>query len=540
MNSEEDIPSRKDIRKFFMFISGFILLGILYNLLPTTLPFKELIFPCFIFLWILRISFGILHRQIRLYLILIGTFTLFYLLLRIIKFNAFSDHEGNIIRFLWYLYYIPMMAIPLLSFFAASLLGTAHNAKLKKSIMLLCLPLSVLIIAVLTNDYHQTVFKFLPELENWNTNYTYGFTYVIIWLWNAVLFILTVATAYKKSSFSSERKYLVLPLFAPSLCIVYLSLYQYMRNFPLKLPEVYCFMAIGFWEGLIRIGFVQSNMNYRNYFKLSHISAQIVNFDGIPVYSSNNTAKTAELIRQKGVIDENTALHSKKISAGAIFWLENTSELNRLNRALSESAARLSEETDLLAAENRVREETESLKEQNKIYDRISACTAEQLRLVSELVSEAEKNPALFEKNMALACFFTVYIKRKSNMLLRKNRTENLSAGDLLLAISESAEYLTRCNIPCLCECEENLPLTSDEVFTIFDMFEGFIEKNYKELVGFMMNIKRINDKIIIKITAEGKLSYTSLCLNGFKVFCDSEPNALYFTLEKNIGGEVL
>lgn len=294
-------------------------------------------------------------------------------------------------------------------------------------------------------------------------------------------------------------------------------------------------MAIGLWEGLIRIGFVQSNINYRNYFRLSHISAQIVNDRGEPIYSSNNNAKTAQLINNKCAVDEDIVLHNKKISAGAVFWLEDISELNRLNRELSESLARLSEEADLLAAENSVREERERLNAQNKIYDGISADTAKQRRLISAFVAEAENNPDLFEKNMSLACFFTVYIKRRSNMILRKSRNEDLSAGDLSLALCESAEYLRRCQIPCLCVCEENLPLDTDEIFTVFDMFETFVEKNYKELKGLIVNLERIKNKIFIKIIAEGSLSAPLIYLRGFDRSIKKEGDAVYFTLEREV-----
>lgn len=516
-----------------MFVSSFILLGLIYNFLPVCVPFEELILPCLIFMWILNIKQRILHRRIRLYLIITGFLAFFYIFLREVKFNGFKNDSLNIIRVIWYLYYVPMTAIPMFSFFAAKLLGTSNTARLKKSFSLLYIPLILLITAVLTNDFHQKAFKFLPDFSNWKNSYDYGFIYVLVWVWNAFFFIGTAATAYKKSKLSIKKKYLIIPFFAPALCLVYFSFYRYDIKLPFSLAEAYCFMVIGFWEGLIRIGFVQSNINYKNYFRLSHISAQLADLSGTPVYFSENTSRTEKLIREKNIAEDDLVLHNKKISAGSIFWLEDISELNRLNRELSESIARLSEETDLLAAENRVKEEREALNEQNKIYDEIFKAAAPQLRLVSKLVSEAEKNPGLFERNMALACFFTVYVKRKSNMLLRKSRGDELSGGDLSVALCESSEYLGRCGIPCLCQCDEELPFKTEEVFAVLDMLEGFVEKNYESLTGFMINIRSSENKCIIKLTAEGRLSDERISLDGFLCSSEKEKDTVYFTLEK-------
>lgn len=75
--------------------------------------------------------------------------------------------DPDVVRWLWYLYYLPMLVIPLLAVFVAASLGRSERYRLPRWTRLLYLPVGALVALVLTNDFHQLVFVFPPEAAVW-------------------------------------------------------------------------------------------------------------------------------------------------------------------------------------------------------------------------------------------------------------------------------------------------------------------------------------------------------------------------------------
>ena len=86
-------------------------------------------------------------------------------------------------RHLWYLYYLPMLAIPLLAMFVALSLGRPESFRLPKWTALLNILTAALFLLVLTNDLHQLVFVFPADAAVWGDDYRYAFGYVLTVGW---------------------------------------------------------------------------------------------------------------------------------------------------------------------------------------------------------------------------------------------------------------------------------------------------------------------------------------------------------------------
>ncbi|WP_425371642.1 hypothetical protein [Gemmiger formicilis] len=136
------------MRAFYMPYSGF-LRTVLYNIL--------------IFSWAVSVWWRILHAQTRHCLLGAAALMLFWLDIRLIRYDFAQTPE--MLRRLWYAYYIPMLLIPTLALYTLFFLDRGQSAPLYKyRYMIFVFPV-VLFSLVLTNDCHQLAFAFPPGQE---------------------------------------------------------------------------------------------------------------------------------------------------------------------------------------------------------------------------------------------------------------------------------------------------------------------------------------------------------------------------------------
>lgn len=108
--------------------------------------------------WIISIYTRIIHKKIRTYLLWIGMLMFFWLFIRTIKYRVLAVFPN--MNILWYLFYIPIVLIPLLSYFTAQTVGQKEDYKLPIKDKLLIIPATIIILGVLTNDIHRMAFIF--------------------------------------------------------------------------------------------------------------------------------------------------------------------------------------------------------------------------------------------------------------------------------------------------------------------------------------------------------------------------------------------
>lgn len=135
-----------------------------YPLPPTISNLSFIITLVLFFVWGITIRNRIIHPRIRGLLIAISYLIIFWLVIRTIKYKLVADIDTE--RFLWYLYYIPLIFIPTLSFLVSLNIGMIEYSKGPKIVYLIGSIALILVLIVLSNDYHQLVFRFKDNLEN--------------------------------------------------------------------------------------------------------------------------------------------------------------------------------------------------------------------------------------------------------------------------------------------------------------------------------------------------------------------------------------
>lgn len=113
--------------------------------------------------WGISIRRRIVQKQVAQYLTGISVLLILWFTFRCAKYFIFW--QPTAIRYLWYLYYLPMLFIPILALLVALSLGKPDDYRLPKAACALWIISGALLLLVLTNDLHQLVFTFPEDAE---------------------------------------------------------------------------------------------------------------------------------------------------------------------------------------------------------------------------------------------------------------------------------------------------------------------------------------------------------------------------------------
>ena len=116
------------------------------------LPFGTVLYNILIFSWAVSVWWRILHAQTRRCLLGAAALMLFWLDIRLIRYDFAQTPE--MLRRLWYAYYIPMLLIPTLALYTLFFLDRGQSAPLYKYRYVIFVFPVVLFSLVLTNDCH--------------------------------------------------------------------------------------------------------------------------------------------------------------------------------------------------------------------------------------------------------------------------------------------------------------------------------------------------------------------------------------------------
>ncbi len=158
----------------------------------------------------------VVHRKTRRCLTAIGCLMVFWFFVRTVKFHILHDPLGE--HICWYLYYIPMILIPVLGLAAAMFLGEKDGEKTVRKIIALLAFAVVLIISVFTNDLHQLVFRFSGRPPLSDRDYSYGILFIVIQGWDHILPDMDGNHADQKKQDSGEESNFGCRLFREYCC----------------------------------------------------------------------------------------------------------------------------------------------------------------------------------------------------------------------------------------------------------------------------------------------------------------------------------
>lgn len=472
--------------------------------------FDVIIFSGLIIGWGVSVAYRIVQKNIRICLVISAALMLLWMALRAIKYNSPAD-INTYGRYLWYSYYIAMVFLPLMMFFAMLNIGKPENTNNRK--YLLIIPAAVLVLLVMTNDFHQLAFVFEPDFHNWNKQYSYGPVYYVIVVWIFILVLSSIVLSINRCRISATRKKLWIPIVIILVAIIYTLWnnlnhgYSGLRIY--NVPEVFCFASIALWESLIQIGLVPSNTAYGDFFNASNLNTLIFDNEGNVKYRSKNATNVSkDVVLQNGnsvVIDENIILKKHNIKGGKAVWTEDISAINRINRELSEVKEQISEFNVILKSEAELKKRRAAVTEQNKLYDSITEFIRPQLCDLENILKNIENNSGDISVNYARACVVNVYIKRISNLLIMAKSRKMLNAFELENSIRELAEYISVYGISCSFFSNVLGEISAEKSIAIFKFIGEFIRLKMNCTDALLFNLKVHERFIDLKINCDSK-----------------------------------
>lgn len=469
--------------------------------------------------WFVRIYNTVVQKRIKKYLLLSSLLTIFWHMIRVVKW-CFAN---NIVtqRYLWYLYYVAIIFLPLLSVFVALCVGKDDSYKIPNFIFKLIIPATFLLLLVLTNDLHQLVFIFNSDVLYTDTNYSWNIGYYLIAFWAVTLTICSLIVLYKRCKIPNSRQRILLPFVFVLIIIVYCAFYPVFSDLffykCFDLTTVFCGFVYGIWNICCTVGLINTNTNYEKLFANSSINALITDDFLNTVYSSENIINIPKnnLLNAKSNtynLTDNLLLKSKKINGGYVYWTEDISKINAILLQLKEDRLLLKDREEVLNADIKVKEEKAKIEKKLQLYNKIYEGLNSKFASIDMLFSNV--NDRNYANELKTICLLCVYIKRRCNLLLLTENKEYIDIRELSLSIKETLVYLSFFNIKCslntMIEDMENI----NSVISVYDQLQEFIENNISNISVLYLVLKKDNKFLKLNVIEESK----SNSINSFSI----------------------
>ena len=505
---------------------------------------RSLIYIALYIGWGISVSKRIIQTQVRHYMVSVSGLMVFWFVIRSMRYYFITDI--GIARQLWYLYYLPMLFIPLFSLFVAISLGKPENAKLSKTaLLLLYIPTLLCLLLVLTNDLHQLVFAFSEGKEWTDNNMNYAFGYYFVLGWEILCALAAFVIMIIKCRLSYRKKYLPFLLLASSIvyAFIYVSGVEWMQLIGGDITAAQCLMFTGILECCIQCGLIQTNTGYEELFMVSRLGAQITDQGNTVCLASSNvrglTGEQRMSARTRPVLaDKTTLIKSKPIRFGHVLWQEDVSELTEAIEQIEENCRDLSERNRIRRENLETKKKILSLQEKNRAADVLNRETTGQISMIEHLLTQydTENDAQKREKLLAGAAVLGAYIKRYGNLLLVSHREETADIRDLSRCFEDSFVNLELLDVKCLCTLPADVILATKDMLRIYHTFETILEDCLFDLHSVWVNARERKGQFLVSIDF-----VCDTDLSGHKADADlysCEDGTCRFTFQLQKGGE--
>lgn len=455
--------------------------------------------------WVISIYNRITTKYLQRIIISLAIFVVMFILLRFIKYKFFKTND-IVMRYLWYAYYIPQTAIPVLIFFSACYVGYDEKRTPIKWLYWFIIPAVIMIVLFMTNDIHQLAFSFEPDYLNWESDYSHQVIYWLNIAWQLVLTCISIGIIFRKCRIEYKNRITMMIIgYAICVALIIFSFFDIIVSY--EIPELFCLFYVFISEFSIQVGLIPSNSYYPRYFVLSNISAMIVdNDDNIIFKSDKDTFSITKNFQQKNTHSmNNMKINVQNISGGKILWMEDLTSINAINEKIKDIQKNLNEETELIWAENELKEQQFKIIETQKIYSKIETAVDKQIAEIEDIVTHIRIDDTNYTSKMMKVGVLGAYVKRRSNLTFIAWTDKILSFDEVGLCIKESLGYLEIGGIHCafMCDCKEDL--ATEDGLSLFDAYEFVIENVMDNITDLTVYLGMENKNIVLRFVIEGR-----------------------------------
>ncbi len=495
MNILKTCKKNKSILLQSLFAS-FVVIFFSYSRFPViNIPYSSYVtgigYILLIIFWLVPISKRIIDKQVRRHIIHVGCLLISLMLTRTIKWSIY--YNPPVEQLMWYLYYVSILFAPYYLFLISLSINKNLYATYQSKFKYIYMINLFLVLIIVTNSYHQLVFKIIE----WKVNgdiIEYMPFYYLLSAWLLIQYVVTIVVTYKNCKLPKLEKRIMAPIFVIIIFMIYLFFY---RTNPTKygvgfveFAVAFCIADIALIESFELTGLIQSNTKYVEIFKNSEIPMMIVdkNYDvkiSSKIEMGLEKAEYSKITDSTYIESGNKRVCLKSIEDGYIVWLDDMEMINKKNSELEKVNNTMLIENELLEKEFIVKKRELAIQEKNRIYDEIQTSIAEKINTVDYLIANLNEEK---QTELVKICIIGAYIKRISNIILLSQMAPYINTIQLQNAIQESL-----LNFKIINSVEANddfidFNIKAELVKLIYNYFEEYLERYFDKQCKLIVN----------------------------------------------------
>ena len=447
-------------------------------------------------LWGFSLDRRIIQRQTLHCLHLTAALMLLWLILRTLKYSVVTDLTAG--RYIWYLYYLPMLFLPLLWVYIALSMGKSEDYRLSRGIGMLSIIPAALFLLVITNDLHQQVFAFKSGVPGLPVSGTYSYRplYFICLGWMVVCMAFSLVCLFRKSRIPSGEGKRIMPFVLGCAMLLYGILY--LSGIPAvrwwfgDMNVMFCLLYAAIYESCIRCRMIPSNTGYVELFEATTLAACIADRSGRIVLRSRAADEnmTCPQEGQRIVRPDGMRISSAPISGGYAVWQDNVRQLAELRTRLNVNKEEMERNKKKLKDAYLVQKSLHELTEKNRIYNELEAKHSRQTAQMRQMLARCERSgPAERRSLLKKVLLLGTYIKRSANLYFLSSEYQWLPQQELRLTVDEAVRTLTACGTECGVIYRTTGPMHTSEVVRLFDLLEIVAETTVDNLRSLFISV---------------------------------------------------
>lgn len=447
-------------------------------------------------LWGFSLDRRIIQRQALHCLRLTAALMLLWLILRTLKYSVVTGPAAG--RYIWYLYYLPMLFLPLLCVYIALSMGKSEDYRLSRGTGMLSIIPAALFLLVITNDLHQQVFAFKSGVPGLPVSGTYSYRplYFICLGWMVVCMAFSLVCLFRKSRIPSGEGKRITPFVLGCAMLLYSILY--LSGIPAvrwwfgDMNVMFCLLYAAIYESCIRCRMIPSNTGYVELFEASTLAACIADRSGRIVLRSRAAGEdmTCPQEGQRIVRPDGMRISSAPISGGYAVWQDNVRQLAALRTRLNANKEEMERNKKKLKDAYLVQKSLYELTEKNRIYNELEAKHSRQTAQMRQMLAQCERSgPAERRSLLKKVLLLGTYIKRSANLYFLSSEYQWLPQQELRLTVDEAVRALTACGTECGVIYRTTEPMRASEVVRLFDLLEIVAETTVDDLRSLFISV---------------------------------------------------
>ena len=413
--------------------------------------FITFLFAILFTIWTIRLYYKLYDKKTRRYILLIGLLIVFWMLIRIIKGIAVSPLTE---RMCWYLYYLPLIFIPTLYYISSlSLLGKMNKTKKKIIYSISCF----LLLLVLTNDFHELVFKFVKGIVLFDDyKHFIGYYLILLGLTYTIIYVLNV---------------------------------PYVRGINMSIVNS-ALICVGI-ELAFYLNLIPNNSKYKSRFSNSNLNMAIISLDGKTKYTTNvfdnipkkllddiNNNSVKETYKNKNIIYD-----IKKNKDSYVILKKDLSSILELEKEINEQKKELLEQQESIRLEEKTKKELYEMQIRKDVIDKVELKLTEKRNEIKKILKKKDVSTKDFEKVKRII----IYSKKKSMLIISEINGDSYNENGIKALLDELLNSMKSANIKSFISINNKMIINGNTMSLLYDIVYELIESsNDKSIVLFI------------------------------------------------------